>query len=348
MINDHWQAGNPKSGERMMKRVVLLMIVVAMILSGCAPAAAPAPEGKPLTKIRLPMGYIANVQYAPFYIAVDKGYFAQEGLEIEFDYRFETDGMKLVGAGELPLAVVSGEQVPLARQQGLPVVYVLQWWQKFPVAVASLSDKNIKTPADLAGKSVGLPGFFGASYIGWRGLLDKAGVKESDVKTQDIGYTQVAALQQGKVDAAVVYVNNEPIQLRAAGLDVNVIPVSDYLALVANGIVTNEKTIKENPQLVSSFVRAVLRGLKDAIADPELAFNTSKKYVEGLGSDPQKDEIQRKVLDETMKLWQTPVLGRSDPAMWDQTQQVLIDMGLLTEKIPNEQLFTNQFVDEIK
>ena len=87
---------------------------------------------------------------------------------------------------------------------------------------------------------------------------------------------------------------------------------------------------------------------EDAIADPERAFNTSKKYVEGLGSDPQKDEIQRKVLDETLKLWQAPVLGRSDPAKWDQTQQVLIDMGLLQAKIPNEQLFTNQFVDAVK
>jgi NitT/TauT family transport system substrate-binding protein len=129
---------------------------------------------------------------------------------------------------------------------------------------------------------------------------------------------------------------------------VDVIPVSDYVSLVANGIITNEKTIKENPELVRGFVRAILRGLKDAIADPELAFNTSKKYVEGLGSDPQKDEIQREVLDETLKLWQSPDLGKSDPAAWDQTQQVLIDMGLLKEKIPNEQLFTNQFVDEVK
>ena len=326
-----------------MKRILLLITLASFALASCSPTAAPATP--PLTRIRLPMGYIANVQYAPFYIAVDKGYFAEEGLDIEFDYRFETDGMKLVGAGELPFALVSGEQVPLARQQGLPVVYVMQWWQKISVAVMSLADKNIKTPADLAGKSVGLPGFFGASYVGWRGLLDKAGLKESDVKTQDIGFTQVAALQQGKVDAAVVYVNNEPIQLRAAGLDVNVIPVSDYLALVANGIVTNEQTIKNNPQLVRGFVRAVLRGVKDAIADPELAFNTSKKYVEDLGRDPQKDEVQKQVLAETIKLWQAPILGRSDPAAWDETQRVLISMGLLKAKIDSAQLYTNQFVD---
>src|SRR3974377_927973 len=120
-----------------MKRTVLLVIIAALVLAACSGTAAPA--AKALTKIRLPMGYIANVQYAPFYIAVDKGYFADEGLDIEFDYRFENDGMKLVGAGELPFAVVSGEQVPLARAQGLPVVYVMQWWQKFSVAIASLA-----------------------------------------------------------------------------------------------------------------------------------------------------------------------------------------------------------------
>jgi len=329
-----------------MKRFVLAVLIGAMMLAGCSGTAAPASNAP--TKIRLPMGYIANVQYAPFYIAVDKGYFKEAGLDIEFDYRFETDGMKLVGANQLPFAVVSGEQVPLARQQGLPVVYVMQWWKKYPVAVVSLAEKNLKTPADLVGKSVGLPGFFGASYAGWRGLLYKAGVKESDIKTQDIGFTQVAALQQGKVDAAVVYINNEPIQLRAAGLNVNVIDVSDAVTMVANGIVTNEQTIKDKPELVRGFVRALLRGLADAVADPELAFNTSKKYVEGLGSDPAKDEIQRQVLAASIKLWQGGVPGASDAAAWDTTQEVLMNMGLLTAKIDNAQLYTNQFVEGAK
>jgi NitT/TauT family transport system substrate-binding protein len=332
-----------------MKRWVLAALIGALALAGCA-ASGPAttPVGAALTRIRLPMGYIANVQYAPFYIAVDKGYFKEAGLDIEFDYRFETDGMKLVGANELPLAVVSGEQVPLARAQGLPVVYVMQWWKKYPVAVVSLAEKNLKTPADLVGKSVGLPGFFGASYAGWRGLLYKAGINETDIKTQDIGYTQVAALQQGKVDAAVVYINNEPIQLRAAGLKVNVIAVSDVVTMVANGIVTNEQTIKDKPELVRGFVRALLRGLADAIADPELAFTTSKKYVEGLGSDPNNDKIQRQVLAESIKLWQGGVPGMSDAAAWDTTQEVLLNMGLLKSKIDTAQLYTNQFVEAAK
>ena len=135
-------------GEPSCARIILILALV--LLAGCAAPAAPKP--KTAEHIRLPMGYIPNVQYAPFYVAVDKGYFAAEGIELEFDYSFETDGMKLVGAGKLPFTLASGEQVPLARAQGLPVVYVVQWWQKFPVVVVSLAEKNITQPADLNGQ----------------------------------------------------------------------------------------------------------------------------------------------------------------------------------------------------
>ena len=119
-----------------MKKFILAILINALILAGCNPAAS-TPAA--ITHLQLPMGYIANVQFAPFYVAVEKGYFKQEGIDIQFDYRFETDGMKLVGAGTIPFAVVSGEQVPLARSQGLPVKYVMQWFQKFPIGVVALA-----------------------------------------------------------------------------------------------------------------------------------------------------------------------------------------------------------------
>ncbi len=159
----------------------------------------------------------ADPQYAPFYVAVDKGYFAEEGLDIEFDYSFETDGVALVGAGERPFAIVSGDQVILARAQGLPIVYVMEWFQKFPIAVISKAAAGIETPQDLAGRNVGLPGFFGASYVGYVGLLNAVGLAEADVDGNDIGFNQIEALLADQSEAVVVYANNEPVQLQAQG-----------------------------------------------------------------------------------------------------------------------------------
>jgi NitT/TauT family transport system substrate-binding protein len=328
-----------------MRKSYLTLTLVFFMIAGCAAPAASKP--KTTEKIRLPMGYIPNVQYAPFYVAVDKGYFAAEGIELEFDYSYETDGMKLVGAGTLPFTLASGEQVPLARAQGLPVVYVVQWWQKFSVGVASLAEKNITKPSDLNGKRIGVPIFGGASYIGWKGLVWKAGLDETTMQVSDIGYTQVAALLQDKVDAAVIYVNNEPIQLRRAGKDVNVIAVSDYTNLVGNGIVTNEDTIAKRPELVRGMLRAFLHGLRDTINNPDEAFAVCQKYVEGLGKDAETDAAQRQILAASIDLWKAPRLGVSDPAAWQTTLDVLKQMKLLTNDIPADQLYTNRFVDEV-
>jgi NitT/TauT family transport system substrate-binding protein len=199
-----------------MRRIFFLLVVLVMAV------ACSADEPQELQHIRLPMGYIADPQYAPFYVAVDKGYFADEGIEIEFDYSFETDGVALVGANELPFAVVSGEQVLLGRAQGLPLVYVLEWFQRFPIAVISKTSTGIEAPADLAGRHVGLPGFFGATFVGYVGLLSANDIDPANVDAEEINFTQVESLVTDRVEAVVGYANNEPVQLAALGEDVNV------------------------------------------------------------------------------------------------------------------------------
>lgn len=327
-----------------MGKKIVFFVLMLVFLAGCAVPATPAATStsKPMIHIKLPMGYIPNVQFTPFYTAVERGYFKDAGIEVEFDYSSETDGLALVGADKLQFSLVSGEQVLMARAQGLPVIYVAAWYQKYPVSIVSTSDKNIKSPLDLRGKKIGLPGLYGASYIGLRALLYAAGIKESDVTLDSIGYTQVEALAAGREEAVVVYAANEPVVLRSKGYAVNELRVADYVQLASNGIITNETTIAHNPELVRAFVAAFLHGLQDTIDDPDATYEISKKYIENLvQADPL---VQKQVLGTSIEQWRTPVLGFSDTVAWENMQKVLLDMKLYSDPVDLKKAFTNDFL----
>ena len=328
----------------MKKYIALFTLILALLAGACSsPAQSPAAATQPpLKQIRLPMGYIPNVQYAPFYVAVEKGYYRDAGLEIEFDYSFETDGVALVGAGELPFAVVSGEQVLLARAQGLPVKYVAAWWQQYPVGIVALAEKNIRQPAFFKANKIGVPGLFGANYIGSQTLLQAGGLSETDVTLDSIGYNQVEALVSGQEDAVVIYVNNEPLQLQAQGYSVNVIRVADYMQLASNGLITNEAIAAQEPDLARRMAQATLKGLADTLANPDEAYEVCKKYVEGLEQADQ--DLQKSILLSSIEFWKTDQPGVSSAQAWDNMQQVLLSMGLLKEPLDLSQAYTNEFV----
>lgn len=324
------------------KRILIISVISLFVVScGKQSQDAEVPEKQELVHIKLPMGYTPNVQYAPIYAAVANGFYTEEGLEIEFDYSFETDGVALVGADELKFAVVSGEQVLLARAEGLPVVYVMSWYKDYPVGVVAKA-QGIQSPKDLVGKNVGIPGLFGASYIGFRAMLDAAGVDEHDVTLNSIGFNQVDALVADQVDAAVIYVANEPIQLEAMGYDVDLLKVADYVQLAANGIITNEKTIEENPELVRHMVKATLRGINYTINHPDEAFEICKDFVEGLAT--ADESVQREILSSSIVLYQKDPLGYVDPESWENMEDVLIKMGLLDKPLDLDSAYTNDFI----
>jgi len=326
----------------MFKKFVLLVLVVMLMAACGGPNITQEPTTAALLKIRLPMGYIPNIQFAPFYVAVERGYYKDAGIEIEFDYAFETDGVALVAANNLQFGIASGDQVLQARAQGLPVVYVMAWYQKYPISVISLADQNIKTPQDLKGKKIGLPGLFGASYVGLRAMLHSAGLQEGDVTLESIGFTQVEAFSTGKNPIIVGYAANEPVVLTDKGFPVNEMRIADYAQLASNGIITNETTIAENPELIRKFVAATARGIQDTIADPGAAYEISKKYVPNL--DQVDPGTQTQVLATSIQLWQAPVIGVSDPAAWENMQKVLLDMGLYSNALDLSKAFTNDFL----
>lgn len=320
-------------------RALSALELLVMVACAAAPTANPSP-----VLVKLPLGYIPNIQFAPLYVAVDKGYFRDAGITVDFDYSFETDAVSLVGANKLQFAVVSGEQVLLARAQGLPVVYVAAWYQQYPVAVISKSALGIKTPADLKGKQIGLPGLYGANYIGLDALLFSASLGEKDVTLDSIGYNQVAALTADKDQAVSVYTANEPVQLAAEGVAINELRVADYVHLTGNGLITNEATLAQNPDLVRAMVSAFLHGLRDTIADPDAAYTISAKYVTDLPTTGTAAGVQKQVLERSIALWKADVPGRSDAQAWQNMQDTLLAMGLLKQQQDLTQAFSNNYL----
>ncbi len=325
-------------------RKTSVILLIAILLTACSGQTAGTQQK--LIDVRLPVGYVPNIQFAPLYVAIDKGYFRQAGFNVTLDYSMETDNVALVGAGKVPFAIVSGEQVLLGRAQGLPVQYVMAWYQKFPVGVVSKTSQNITKPADLKGKRIGIPGLYGASYIGFRALLSAAGLTEQDVTLDSIGFNQVEAVATDKEQAGVIYVANEPVQLAAQGYKVNVIKVSDYMELVSNGLIVNEQYAQQNPAQVKAMVAAILKGTQDTIANPGEAYTISKKYVETLAQANQT--VQKQVLTDTIDLWKTNQPGYSDPQAWQNMQKVLLNMGLLKQAQDLTKAFSNAYLPQGK
>ena len=331
-----------------MKKSLLLGLILILLLSASC-AAKPAggstqaatADGS-LVTVKLPVGYIPNVQFAPLYVAMEKGYFKEQGIQLDLDYSMENDNAVLLANNTVQFAVLSGEQVLLARDKQMPLVYVAAWYQQYPVGIVVKADSGIKTVADLKGKKIGLPGLYGASYIGAIALLGSAGLKESDVTLDSIGYNQVQLMMANHDDAMVIYVANEPAQLESLGQKITLFKVSDAIDLVGNGLVTNEKTLKDNPQQVKAMIAALLKGIQYTIDHPDEAYDISKKYVDNLASADQ--EIQKQVLLRSIDEWKTKTMGVSDPQAWVNMEKILTEMKLTTTQVDVNVCYTNELL----
>jgi NitT/TauT family transport system substrate-binding protein len=221
----------------------------------------------------------------------------------------------------------------------------MAWYQDYPVGVTSLASAGIEKPQDLAGKRIGIPGLYGASYIGLKALLNAGGLDENSVSLDAIGFTQVESLVNDVDDAVVIYVSNEPVKLANEGYALNTLKVADYTSLVANGLLTSEQVIKDHPDRVRAMVRATLKGIQYTVDNPDQAFAISEKYVENLAAlSPQEKEVQRQVLAASIPLWSAPVLGYSDPVAWENMQALLLQMGLLSQPQDLESAYSNAFL----
>lgn len=276
---------------KLMKRFLIVLLLTVFIAGG-----AVAQEDPEAVTFGLP--FVPNIQFAPVYVAIASGYTADGGLEVTLEYGEENLMIDLVAAGEMDYAMIGGEQVILARQGERPIVFVYEWFQQFAVGVVVPdTTEGVESVLDLEGLRVGIPGRFGASYSGLTALLNANGLTEADIRLEPIGFNAPDVVCLGGVDAAVIYANNEPLQIQQradAGecgdiTSVTVFPVADDVDLVSNGIAVSEAMIADAPEKVQAMVTAFDRALADVINNPAAAYLLSVPFVDGL---PLSDELQ--------------------------------------------------------
>jgi NitT/TauT family transport system substrate-binding protein len=272
----------------MSKKLILVILLLVLGVLGV--------QAQEMVDLTLFMTFIPNIQFAPVYAALENGYFTENGINVTIEHGFdEALGVERIAANELQFGIISGEQIILARAQERPVVYVYQWFQQYPVGIVVTNESGIESVNDLVGRRVGIPALSGASYIGLTAMLSANNMVLDDIQIEVIGFNAPEIVCTGGVDAAVVYANNEPlqIQLRAETGDcgtvsgVTIFPTPE--GLVSNGIITNEETIANNPDLVRAVVAAFDSGLRDVINNPAEAFLFSARSVEGLLTDEMAD-----------------------------------------------------------
>jgi NitT/TauT family transport system substrate-binding protein len=324
-----------------MKRRVVFGVVVSLSSLGLLLGNSQAQSAK----LRVGLGYIPDVQFAPFYLAQTSGAYKNAGLEVEFQHGFTSELYPLLAAGKLDFVVGDAEDVVLLRSKdakAAPFKFVMAMYQSVPNALFSKAEKNIKTIKDLKGKNIGVPGKFGTSWTSLQAVLKAANLKESDVRITEVGFTQLEAVLSDRVDVAMGFVNNEPVVASARGVKLNLIAAGRYNRSPGNGVLTTDERLKD-VKTVRAFLEASQKGLAQTIKEPKVAFEAAKKFVQGLTDD------RIKVLEASLPLYQSPFsqvqgLGFSNPNGWQDLLDLLKSVGRLEGAPKRGEFYTNSFL----
>jgi len=308
------------------------------------PASPPASDGTSPDPASVPLivglGYIPSVQFAQFYLADQAGYYTAAGLAVTLQNKIDPDLITLVGQGAVDIGSGDGTSVIPAVSQGIPVVYTATIYGNFPSVVIAKADSGIVAPADLRGRRVGIPGKYGSSWIMLQAMLQSAGLTTNDVTVVEFpDYGQAAALQQGTVDAATGFTNNEPIQLANAGIKVNVLTVDAIVPLPGPGLVTGRATLAAKTDALAAFTAATLRAMEEITRDPQKGLDATFAAVPELASNRT---LQRQILDATIATWKNTrtgePLGSIDTAGWQVSLDFMGKLGLVPNPVTVDQL----------
>lgn len=318
-------------------------LALALALTGCAKAPVqPAGEGR----ATIGLSYIPDIQFAPFYVADAHGLFKQAGVNATLRHHGSNEGLfTALLAGQEDFVLAGGDEAVQARSQGMDVVAIAQYYRTYPVVVIVPEASSIRTAADLAGHSVGVPGKFGESWFGLQAALAGAGLTEKDVNVVEIGYTQQAALTTGRVEALIGFSNNDQVQFAAAGIPTRTIPLdaAGEVPLQSASLVTTGAYLKAHPQEAKKVVAAMTDGMRRTVEAPASAVTDAKAYIPTL-SEPGAEGAAMATLSATVPLWKRAdgtVGAHLDEAAWTKMCTFMLEKKLIDKAVSVTDVMTN-------
>lgn len=295
-------------------------------------------------KVSVSLDWFPWSNHAGLYVALDKGYFADEGLDVDIHPPADPSAvLQTVAAGRDHFGINYQTGVLIAREQDIPVVSIMALVQHPLNSVMTLKSSGIAEPKDLVGKTVGWPGIPDNEPL-LDTMLKSQGQSLEDVELVNVGFDLVPALIGEKVDAIVgAYWVHESISATNQGFELNIMRmeehgVPDFYELV---LVANEDTIANDPELVQSFVKGAMRGYQDAMADPQAAVDLLKRL------NPEVDlSIEKPGVDLLAPLWASSngVFGWQDQDRWVDFAKWMGENGLLSSSGDPNAAFNNSFV----
>jgi NitT/TauT family transport system substrate-binding protein len=327
---------------------VMSGLVIASLLAACGQGAtatgpssgsgvSPEPSATP-TRLVVGLGFIPSVQFAQFYLAEQTGLYAKAGLDIEFQNKIDPDLIALVGQGAIDVGIGDGTSVIPAVSNEIPIQYIATIYGKFPNVVFAKASSGIKTAADLKGKKIGTPGRYGSGWVMLQALLGSAGLTTDDVEIIEYpDFTQELAVEQGAVDAATGFANNEPVQLERNGETAVVLRIDDVTPLPGPGLVSGITTLDSKGDAIAGFVAATLEAMEEIRANPQAGLDAAIVAVPELASASGQAEV----LAATIDSWAGPVqasqgLGAIDRDGWSASIAYLGTLGLVNAPVSVE------------
>ena len=318
---------------------MILIIVSTLFVISCETT-------KEDTKVKLALDWYPNANHTGLYIALEKGYFKDENIDLEiYTPSDPSTVLQTVGAGQDDFGISYQPDLILAKSKNIPVKSVLAFVQHPLNIIMTLKESNIIRPSDLKGKKIAYPGIpLNENLLDT--LLKADGLKgKQEVELINTGYDLVPPLIGKTVDACLgCYLSHETIMAENEGFPVNIMRmeqwgVPDYYELV---LVASDEMVTDNKDLIERMIRAISKGYNDAVSDPKAGIDNLIKSTNG-----EIDQaIEYPGAELLAPLWvdNTGKFGSQTEEKWSVFSQWLFETGQITTVPETNSLFTNEFV----